>query len=147
MRIYEITSKIYYHGSSIYLPVGTILKARAEYESDWEHTDFYNVLEQYRPSNQLSHKQSVFMCDNSDDLDSAGGGTEWVFTLKPLGPVQRHDMNWSSEISCLIGDGYAQDSLEVKEAAQKYWAGKPHFNESLWEYLTPSARIIEVEPF
>ena len=111
MRIDEIT-QTYYHGSSNYLPVGTILNARDEYESDWQHTDFYSILEKYRPSDQLSHKQSVFMCDNSDDLDSAGGGTEWVFTLEPLGPVQRHDMNWSSEISCLVSDGYSQDSPE-----------------------------------
>lgn len=147
MRINEITNKIYFHGSSDHLPVGTILKARDAYESDWGHTDFYRILELYRPAGQLSHKQSVFMCDNPDDIDSAGGGTDWMFTLIPLGPVQKHDMNWSSEISCLLSDGYKLDSDEIKDAAQKYWAGSPHYNESLWEYLTPSAKIITVEPF
>ena len=147
MRITEIIGKKYYHGSSDNLPIGTILTARVGYESDWEHTDFYNVLEHYRPSNQLSHKQSVFMCDNPDDLDAAGGGTDWVFTLKPLGPVQKHDLNWSSEISCLIGDGFTIDSKEVEQAAKNYWSGVPHTDESLWEYLTPSAIILDVEPF
>ena len=147
MRIDEITNRKYYHGSSIHLPVGAILKARDEYEAEWQHTDFYNILEHYRPANQLSHKQSVFMCDNSDDIDSAGGGTDWMFTLKPLGLVQKHDLNWSSEISCLISDGFAPNSEEIEDAARKYWAGIPHHNESLWEYLTPSALIIAVEPF
>jgi len=148
MKLEEITSKRYYHGSYTQLPVGTILNARNEdYEADWKGTDFYNILERYRPEGQLSHKQSVFMCDNPDDIDAAGGGTDWMFTLKALGPVQRHDLNWSSEISVLISDGYAADSPEVKEAAENYWAGVPHHNESLWEYLTPSAQIIAVEPF
>jgi len=47
----------------------------------------------------------------------------------------------------LISDGYAIDSPEVKNAAKKYWAGVPHYNESVWEYLTPSAKITAVEEY
>ena len=147
MKINEILPTIFYHGSEIFLPVGTILQTNDDYEDRWKHNTFYSVLEKYRPSNQLAHKDSIFMCDNPDDLDAAGGGTSWVFTVKPLGIVQKHDMNWGSEIDCLISDGILIDSPEIQNAAQNYWAGIPHTNESLWEYLTPKAKILEVEPF
>lgn len=147
MRAQEIL-KTYYHGSMTELPVDTVLTPRHEtYEQDWQNTDFYRPLEKYRPKNMLSHKQSVFMCDNPDDVDLAGGGAKWLFTVEPEGPVQKHDMNWSSEISGLISDGYSIDSDEVRAAAENYWNGKPHYNESVWEYLTPKARIVKVERY
>lgn len=141
-------STTYYHGSMDHLPVGTVLKSRgADYEQDWAHTDFYSALEKYRPSHILSHSQAVFMVADPDDVDLAGGGTEWLFTVKPLGPVSKHDVNWSSEISMLTGDGHDVDSPEVQKAAENYWAGVPHPNESVWEYLTPSAEILKVEEY
>lgn len=139
--------KLYYHGSMNKLPVGTILRPRDDYENDWQNTDFYKPLEKYRPNNMLSHKQSVFMCDNDVDVDLAGGGTNYLFKVKPLGTIQRHDLNWGSEISSLISDGYGIDSPEVVKAAKNYWAGVPHTNESVWEYLTPSAKIVAVEEY
>ena len=137
----------YYHGSMTELPVGTVLTPRNTYEDNWGKTDFYHALEKYRPANMLSHKQSVFMCVNDEDVDLAGGGTEWLFTVKPNGPVEKHDMNWSSEISMLIGDGYDINSPEVAQAAANYWAGVPHTDEQVWEYLTPSATILSVEEY
>lgn len=150
MKINEImteSEKVYYHGSSVNLPVATVLTPRETYEDNWCSTDFYLILELFRPLNMLAHKQSVFMCDNDEDVDLAGGATEWLFTVKPLGPVQRHDMNWSSEISMLINTGYDEDSLEVAEAAANYWNGVPHTNESVWEYLTSKAEILSVEEY
>jgi hypothetical protein len=105
MRLVEIQQH-YYHGSSNPLPVGTVLKPRGEqYQQDWQDTDFYWVLERYLPSDQLPHSQSVFMVADPDDVELAGGATDWMFTVKPLGPVQPHDLNWSSEISMLISNG------------------------------------------
>jgi hypothetical protein len=147
MKAQEFSSKLYYHGSYDQLPVGTVLSPRDDYENDWQHTDFYLPLEKYRPRNMLSHKQSVFMCDNPDDVDLAGGATEWLFTVKPLGPVQKHDINWGSEISMLISDGHSIDDPAVVDAAKNYWAGVPHANESVWEYLTPSAEIVKIEQY
>lgn len=129
------------------LPTGTVLTARDDYENDWNNTDFYSALEKYRPSNMLAHRQSVFMVDNEDDIDLAGGGTEWIFTVVPQGTVEKHDLNWSSEISMLISDGYSIDSEEVKQAAKNYWQGVPHYNESVWEYLTSKALIVAVEKY
>ena len=85
------------------------------------------------------------MVDDIDDIDLAGGATNWIFRLKPLGPVERHDINWTSEIESLLSEGHGEADKEVIEAAKNYWTGEPHPNESAWEYLTPSAKIVEVE--
>jgi hypothetical protein len=147
MRAHDLLPA-YYHGSMEHLPVGTILKPRGtDYEASWGNTAFYAVLERYRPSHMLGHKHTVFMVSDTDDVDLAGGGTEWLFTVKPLGPVSKHDMNWSSEISMLTDDGHDMDSPQVKKAAENYWQGVPHPNESVWEYLTPAAEILKVEAY
>jgi len=146
INLVENSAKVFYHGSSDNLPVGTILRPSPTYEADWTRTDFYDVLEKYRPEGMLSHKESVFMCDNPDDLDSAGGGTEWMFTVEPASRVERHDLNWSSEISMLVSDD--PENIEaIQMAAEAYWNGTPHHNDSVWEYLTPSATVIAVEEF
>jgi hypothetical protein len=118
------TARKFYHGSMIYLPIGTILRPNINYEENWSATDFYTVLEKYRPKHALAHRNSVFMCDNEDDIDLSGGGTEYLFIVEPLGKVEKHDVNWSSEISMLISDGFKTDSHEVINAATNYWRGR-----------------------
>lgn len=139
----------FYHGSYDYLPENTVLAPRGkEYEADWGESDFYQALEFWRPKNMRSHSDSVFLVDNLDDLCVAGGALEWVFECDIAeSEVTKHDLNWSSEISCLMGDGYAIDSDKVQYAAKKYWSGEPHPNESVWEYLAPEARIIKAGSF
>lgn len=133
----------YLHGSSVALPVGTLLRGRgAAYIADWSGSGFYSILEAHRPAHCLAHAQAVFMVGADDDLDCAGGATDWVFTLKPCGPVTRHDMNWSSEICYLISEGISHTGPEIAACAAHYWAGTPHPNESVWEYLTAEAEVL-----
>jgi hypothetical protein len=142
----QLNQKIFYHGSEEHLPKGTVLVPQPDYELRWGINEWYKVLEHYRPADKLSHKDAVFMCDNDMDLDNAGGGTDWVFKVRPLGPVSCHDLNWGSEISMLLEQD--PDNIEaIENAAHNYWAGVPHSNESVWDYLTPSAKIISVEEF
>ncbi len=42
---------------------------------------------------------------------------------------------------------YPVESDKVKKAAESYWEGIPHYNESIWEYLTPKAVIVDVEEY
>ena len=150
MRIIEFlteANQLFYHGSSEKLPVGTILTpGEDDYEENWGHNNWYQALEKYRPSKYRPHSWSVFMVDNDIDLDNAGSGTEGVFTVMPIGEVTKHDINWASEISVLF-DNYDINSKEIEKAALNYWNGVPHPDESVWEYLTPKARIISVEEF
>ena len=147
-KIYEeIPHQRFYHGSDKELSVGTFLTPRFEtYEKNWQHTDFYHALEKYRPEHMLSHKESVFMSDNVDDVDLSGASTNYLFTVIPIGKVEKHDLNWSSEICMLISElGRSLESDEVKSASLNYWNGIPHPDESVWEYLAPKAKIVKVE--
>jgi hypothetical protein len=133
----------YFHGSGIWLPIGTILRPSPDYEKNWGPTELYPILERYRPATYRRQADSVFMCSD-EDLDAAGGGTNWVFVVRPLGPVTRHDLNWGSRICCGISDGEKEPTL--LQFARNYWAGTPSYD-PLWEYLTPSAEVLSVQPF
>ena len=140
MRFSEWLNIRYYHGSFDKLPIGTILTPRSNYEQNWAHNNFYRVLEKYRPPTMIAHRNAVFMCDNLDDIDNSGSPLKYVYEVQPLGVVQKHDMNWSSEIDYLSDQKAPEEKL--REAAINYWNGQPHFNESVWEYLTPKAKIV-----
>jgi hypothetical protein len=132
----------YFHGSDRLLSIGTILRPQPGYVERWGHTPFYQVLETYRPPRMLAHHEAVFMCDNEDDIDCAGGATDYIYVVKPMGKVTRHDLNWSSQIDCDFSDGAGKNELGL--LALHYWGGQPHENESVWEYLTPSAIIVGI---
>lgn len=143
-----MSPKRFYHGSADPIEVGTVLVPRgAAYEADWSRTDFYPALERWRPADRLAHRDAVFLVGDVDDIDLAGGSTDWCLEVEPVGQVTRHDLNWSSRISCLIGDGHSLDSDEVRAAAASYWAGEEHPDESVWEYLVTGARVTRCEPY
>ncbi len=138
--------KNYYLGSSIELPIGTILKPQPNYEERWSSLPSYYILESYRPKECLAHKDAVFLCDNPDDIDCAGGCTDYLFTVQPIGKLTKHDMNWQSEICCILSE--EDENLDkIIQASKNYWSGIPHYNESVWEYLCAGAVIIAVEPY
>ena len=135
----------FYHGSYDKFEVGEILTpGEDDYEEGMENVEWYHVLHQHRPMESRQHSWSVFMTGNEDDIDVAGGSTDYVYEVEPIGDVERHDINWASEISYLLDAGHEPDSDEIKEAAANYWAGKPHHNEQVWEYLAPKAKIVGV---
>ena len=138
-------SQAYYHGSSKHLEIGTILRPSADYEQRWGYNWWYQALERYRPKDMLSHRNSVFMCDNSNDIDAAGGGTEWVFIVVPLGKVERHDMNWGSRVEGALEEHNITDDV-IADLCHNYWDGIPT-EDPLWEYLTPQAEVVDVEKY
>lgn len=71
------------------------------------------------------------MVDCVDDIDNAGGSTQWCLEVIPNGDVTKHSLNWSSEISCLLSDGKEMDSPEIIQAAKNYWLGIPHWDENV----------------
>jgi hypothetical protein len=128
--------------------IGTVFRGRGDaYEASWARTDFYAALEAYRPEDRIAHKDAVFVCRDLESLFLCGGGEESILLLETSEDVSWHDMNWSSEISGLISEGYGFDSQEVRDAADAYWAGLPHPNESVWEGITKSAKVVAVFDF
>jgi hypothetical protein len=137
-------TQYFFHGSYDFLAVGVVLKPKENYKEIWSKADFYCVLEKYRPEHMLAHHESVFMCDNIDDIDNAGGGTDWIFTVHPHARIEKHDLYWCSEISLGVSEGKEEEFL--KDMAKKYWNGiKSEY--PVWEYLTPEAIIVNVEKY
>lgn len=143
----DLEDMTYYHGSMDHLEVGTVLVPDKDYEKNWGRNGFYKALDHYRPVHMLGHAQSVFMVTDEDGVDTAAGGADWLFVVKPLGPVSKHDMNWGGEIEALLDEYEMDDEIEekIKQAAINYWNGIEHPGEPLWEYLTPKAEILSVE--
>jgi len=136
----------FYHGSAKPIEPGTVMTGRGErYESEWTDTDFFWALEIHRPADCLPHREAVFLVDNVEDIDNAGGCTDWCLEVEPGERISRHDLNWSSEISCLVGDGHGLYSDEVKAAAAKYWSGESSGDSCVWEYLTDRATVVSCE--
>lgn len=72
-------------------------------------------MEFYRSKNQLAHKDAVSMIGAEDYVNLAGSATDHIYMVNPLGKIEKHDLNWNSEISSLVGDGYNINSIEVKK--------------------------------
>ena len=146
INLFEDRQK-FYHGSAENLSIGTILVPQNDYHEHWQHNNFYTILEAHRPPAALAHHAAVFMVTDDNDLDLVGAMTEWVFVVEPLGPIEKHDMNWGTMIDVLISDGASSFDEEVVACARSYWSGDSSPNEAVWEYLTTSARILSSEPF
>ena len=142
MKIFRIAQSQFFHGSFDKLPNGTILTPRLDYEKRWGNNAFYSQLEKYRPSGKLASKDSIFMCDNVDDIDLAGGATNYIYSVNPIGNVEKHDINWATEIDLALDSEKGEE--EIKKIANNYWNGVPHYNEQVWEYVVPKAEIIEL---
>jgi len=153
MRIYKIAQSEYYHGSYDFLPNGTILTpSMGNFMGTFSQNemDSHFKLEQFRPSNYLSRNHAIYMCDNPDDIDNAGGANDHIYMVSPQGKVEKHDVNWLSEIDFIMSEAWDNGTQEeqetidkVQNAALNYWNGVPHYNESLWEYLVPSAKVMQ----
>lgn len=150
MKIYRIANMIYYHGSYDDLPIGTVLTPEkgnfVNTIQDFEMESHFK-LEMFRPSGYISRNNAVYMCDNPEEVDLAGGANDHIYAVEPLGVVEQHDLNWMTEIDMIMDKYFNQGNPdaaveEVEQAALNYWNGVPHYNESVWEYLTPAAKII-----
>lgn len=139
-------SKTFWHASFDPLPVGTTLRPEPEYEMRWHAESAGRILEDLRPANALAHRDAVFMCDNAQDCDNAGAHCEWLFRVQPDARVERHDMDWATRLDGMVSDGVSPDEPEVLRLAANYWNGVPS-ELPVWEYLTPKATILAMEPY
>jgi len=141
----------FFHGSYDVLPLGTVL---SPHKGNFmrtllpEEMESHFKLELFRPVGSLSRNRAVYMTCCIEDVDTCGGAAEHIYRVMPLGPVEKHDLNWMSEIDLIFSelsdaaDMEAEDTISrVQMAALNYWEGVPHYNECCWEYLTTLAKI------
>ncbi len=136
----------YWHASFDRLPVGTTLTPRVGYEERWSSYCVGRILEDLRPADQIAHRDAVFMCDDPQSCDDAGAHCEWLFEVVPQGVVERHDMEWATEIDRLVSNGWPDADPRVVELARRYWSQEPSPTPT-WEYLAASALVVAVEPY
>ena len=134
----------FYHGSEHNLPVGTILTSHIDHEKNWGINEWYHVLKDNKPQNMISRTNAVFLVDNLDDVDLAGGSDHYIYEVLPIGTTEKHDINWISELEMLLEDEFENNQQQIIQAAKNYWNGVAHYNESVWEYLTLKAKIIKL---
>lgn len=142
MRLHEIIPNLY-HGSKKEFPIGFILTPQNDgYVNDPEVSSTEEVMEKFRPSSHLSRYDSVFMVDNPDDIDNAGGYLAYIYKVAPIGPTETNDLAWYSELS--IYAPYNKLDKDLIQSAKNYWSGAIHPENSLMEYRARSAKIIEI---
>lgn len=137
------TNKKYYHGSYDLLPIGTILKPHDKSYTKINDVQLEEIMEKYKPKDKLSRYDSVFMVDDIDLIDSAGGSIDFIYLVEPLGKIEKSDLNWYTEIDMITPEH--NEKLE-KKYAENYWNGIPYddFDSSVFEYRTPLAKIIKL---
>jgi hypothetical protein len=151
MKLYEIYGVRYYHGSKTKFSVGDILTPQSEgyvMGSGLDHSELEahmrleQAMEDYRPASAVPRQKAVFMVTDPEDIDYAGGYTDFIYEVVPLGPVTKANLHWYSALNNYVFDEDVDPEV-VKKLASQYWNATPS-KHSLFEYLTPAARIIAI---
>lgn len=149
MRYGELieSSITYFHGSRKRFKNGFILlPQKIGYVNDDDELIQISerILEKNRPAHCLPRTKCVYMVDDPNYIEHAGGWIDFVYQVKPMGKVERNDLAWYSEISNYYWDDI--NDPEAKLFAENYWNGIQYKNieNSLWEYRAASAEIIQM---
>lgn len=135
-----------FHGSRKNFPIGFRLLPQADgYTSYQEVQNIENLFEKYRPENKTSRKSSVFLTDNINNIDGAGGYTDYIYAVEPELTPEASDLAWYSEADSLY-DEEETPSKELLNAIAMYWNGTPYHDSSKsnFEYRCKSALITNI---
>lgn len=136
---------ILFHGSRKNFPIGfRLLPQKDGYTSYQEVQNIENLFEKYKPENKTSRKLSVFLTDNVNKIDEAGGYTDYIYAVKPESTPEASDLAWYSEADSLY-DEEESPSKELLNAIAMYWNGTPYHDSSKsnFEYRCKSSLIIK----
>lgn len=115
------------------------------YFRQFGQTAFFDILERYRPSHLLPHREAVVLHAGLDALDNAEEG-EWLHEMEvpASAAIQRHDVTWANRIALLsAGEPERHTPSLIRDAAVHYWNGTPS-EDPVWEYLTTQAIVVAV---
>lgn len=145
MRIFEIVSQTFYHGSKQKFPIGFVLKPMRQ-KLEPEEIAVEKILEYFRPANKLPRLKSVYVVNqpNTDVIERAGGSAKYIYEVAVMS-VEKNDVHWWAEILNNGAIDFMEGNMEAlewcKPLAEAYWAGKPS-DRPLWEYRSPIATIV-----
>lgn len=133
----------FFHGSAKKLNIGTILVPQADgYVNETSEKWLEELFEKYRPLNKLSRLKSVFICDDIDEIEAAGGYLDYIYKVKPIDIPEKSDLAWYTEVQLLP----ETDEYNIIKAIKNYWNGIQYHDieMSVWEYRTSAAKIIKL---
>ena len=131
---------MYYHGSNTKLRLGDAIYPNPKgYTNAHEVRALEDLFESVKPANiEFSRKDCVFLCDCEEDIDNAGGHTDYIYKVDlESGFTEKSDMSWYTKSSVQLADGNIKGA---KKSAEKYWSGEA--NEGVYEYRTDEVLII-----
>ena len=140
----------YLHGSTKIFGKDFILLPQPDgYANTCETPEFEAYVESRRPSDKLSRLKSVFLSEDADLIDGAGGYTDAIYEVKPLSPPEGSDLAWYTEAfgefdSKQYGGTY--DSEKLDSCIDAYWSGIPYSDpeNSNFEYRVSSAQVVRM---
>lgn len=134
-----------YHGSQKEFKPGFMLEPQSDgYTSLDSEKEIEDLFEKHRPKDKISRKSCVFLADDIDLIDPAGGYTDYIYDVIPKGNVDKSDLAWYTDVFLHMEDDY--DEKDLLPMIRNYWSGKEYKNKgnSLFEYRAKSAKIISV---
>ena len=148
-----LSGRTLHHGSVEEFGPGTVLEPQPGGYATLPDEDIAGpeaALERHRPPGMIPRAEAVFMVDDPDTIDAAGGYDDHVYEVRPVGPAEASDMAWYSEMSVYWSDlAERADEDEIRRLAEGYWSGEPFPDRSrrLFEYRARGAVVErEVEP-
>lgn len=146
-----------YHGSSRELKIGSVMRGgRFSAESGFGMLETY--AESLRPKDCISRFKGIFMVSRPSDIYSAGGSTDFVYEVEPIGKFNRYHFSWMGEaynVMLQLASRASPLKLTKRELAQaqeqgvddmimNYWNGArpPKGSNDYWEYLAGSVKIV-----
>jgi hypothetical protein len=138
----------FYHGSDRQFPVGFVLRPQpdgyvhgvAGDEFDRAIRRREKILETYRPPQMISRMEAVFLTDSPTLVDNAGGHSDYIYEVAPIGPVEKSNLGWYTEIERATEMGGRLSKARASEWALNYWHGVA--GRGTDEYRCRTARIL-----
>lgn len=132
-----------YHGTHYLLPCAFELKPQDNgYAHQPETQKLEDFIELHRPFEKLSRKKSVFLSDDIDLIDPAGGYTDAVYMVE-VEKAEKSDLAWYTHAQVMLEEGNA---YEAEQAAINYWSGIPFgvTAERCPEYRCNTATVVTI---
>lgn len=150
----------FYHGSRTRIPVGRELTARTN--AGWFPKTIEDAVEAGRPPGVPSRLSSFFLVDERKLITVAGGSTDYIYRVTPVGLYSKNHHGWMGNVYSTIipfirqgGDRHEEekyaaslDFIHIGEWVHNYWDGVPYQHRprqapTSWEYLAPVVFVEE----
>jgi hypothetical protein len=133
---------MFYHGTTYNFKKGFSIIPKNEYTSNESTKNIEDLFEEVRPSNKISRRNSVYLCDSPENIDNCGGYTDVIYEVS-VEYSELSDLAWYSK-----ADEYLEinNIKKARECAEKYWSGEIFeiTEQSCYEIRTNLAKVLNV---